>query len=402
MKNITYKIFTLIFSTLFISVMLPGLATAQSTFPLNYSYTNQNSVIKVVLKNNTQTNYTARVALFSANNTYTTGNNYQYVLIPPGNQKEFAFTGILIETYTAKLIATKDANPNPTNSIFFNKDIIIKNSSNNQTNNPPPNPPPAPPVTSNDIKVTISVLSSEKEVKVTILNNTDDPLYKITTTLTNSIGYTVSKSGNFDRIGGQIIQSFTDLTSKSPYNLTVQGSRVTPTSKVGTITKSYSFQTNFTKPGIQETGSTSTPAPADPNTTTTTPANTTTGTGAASTGLPSYTNGLTPEQIAADKVGNGLVPCRDTCTFEDILSLINNLITFLITTIFIPIIIILFMYAGYKYITAGGNPAKIANLKSMIKHIVVGMLLVLCSWLIVKTVITILASDEVGATQFLK
>lgn len=112
--------------------------------------------------------------------------------------------------------------------------------------------------------------------------------------------------------------------------------------------------------------------------------------------------GLTQEQIKADKVGNGLVPCKDTCDFNDILNLVNNLITFLIVTLFAPIIIILFMYAGYKYLTAEGNPSKIANIKKMVWHIFIGMLLVLCSWLIVKTILTIISSDEVGVTQFLK
>ncbi len=257
--------------------------------------------------------------------------------------------------------------------------------------------------TTPDINVTIKVQNSEKEIKVTILNKTDDPLYKITTTLVNSAGSEVVKNGTFDKIDGSIVQSFADLTVKGNYTMTVKGERVSPTSKVGTITKTYSFITNFVKPAIKETSSTTTPSP-DPSPAPTDPNNQGSGAGTGGvygTGLPSYASGLTQEQIAADKVGNGLVPCRDTCSFEDILQLANNLIVFLIKTLFIPIIIILFMYAGYKYITAGGNPSKVANLKKMIGHIIVGMLLVLCSWLIVKTVITILASDEVGATQFL-
>ncbi len=258
--------------------------------------------------------------------------------------------------------------------------------------------------TTPDIQITIAVQNSEKDVKVSIINKTDDPLYKITSTLTNSAGFNVVRSGTFDRIDGQIVQAFADLTTKSNYSLTVKGERVSPASKVGTITKSYSFNTNVVKPGIVETGNTTTPSP-DPTPTPTDPNNTNSGSGTGGiygTGLPSYTSGLTAEQIAADKQGNGLIPCKDTCDFSDILQLVNNLIEFLIKTLFIPIIIILFMYAGYKYITAGGNPSKVANLKKMIMHIVVGMLLVLCSWLIVKTVISILASDEVGATQFLK
>lgn len=112
---------------------------------------------------------------------------------------------------------------------------------------------------------------------------------------------------------------------------------------------------------------------------------------------------IDPIALQADAQGGlGLIPCDDTCNFNDIMQLINNLITFLITTLFIPIIIILFMYSGFKYITAQGNPAKIGNIKKTVIHIVVGMLLVLCSWLIVKTVLSVLVKDKQGALQFLE
>ncbi len=255
-----------------------------------------------------------------------------------------------------------------------------------------------------DIKVTITVPASEKEAKVTIINNTDDPLYKITTTLSNSIGVNTVKSGTFDRVGGTIVQSFTDLTIKSDYYLTVKGERVTPTSKVGNITKTYTFNTNTLKPGIVETSNTTTVPPTTPPTNPPSGGNTST-TVTTNPNPTAYTiagAGLSKEQVAADKKGNGLVPCKDTCDFNDLMQLINNIIEFLITTIFIPIIIILFMYAGFKYITAEGNPSKVANLKKMVGHIFLGMLIVLCSWLIVKTILTIISSNEVGVLQFLK
>ena len=105
---------------------------------------------------------------------------------------------------------------------------------------------------------------------------------------------------------------------------------------------------------------------------------------------------LDAASIAADKEGNGIVPCHNTCDFNDVLVLINNVITFLVTNLFIPLVILMFMYAGYQYIAAQGVPAKKANVKSMLIHMVVGMLFVLCSWLIVKTVLNILLRDPTG------
>jgi hypothetical protein len=94
--------------------------------------------------------------------------------------------------------------------------------------------------------------------------------------------------------------------------------------------------------------------------------------------------------------GAGLVPCTDGCGFSDVFILINNVITFLITELFIPLLVLMCMYAGYTYIAARGNPAKVANVKKMMMHIVVGMILVLCSWLLVKTVLGILVRSDWG------
>lgn len=260
------------------------------------------------------------------------------------------------------------------------------------------------------ITATVLVQKSEKEVKILIKNSSSDMPYKITTVLAGPNGYTKKVEGIVDPSGQQITQSFSTLGIKQDYSATIVGVPVSGSgASFGPAT--YTFKTDFNKPNIVESlggdPNNQTPGtipdPLPPNTPTTTSGNSSTN----QLPNPQSTNTtpgtvLTPEQVAADKKGNGLVPCKDTCDFNDILQLINNLITFLITTLFIPIIILLFMYAGFKYITAEGNPSKIANLKKMVWHIIVGMLLVLCSWLIVKTIISILSSNESGALQFLK
>ncbi len=262
---------------------------------------------------------------------------------------------------------------------------------------------PSPPA-SNPI-ISLSVQQNEKEVRVSIKNNNTTDAYKVTTIVSDAMGYASKKEGVVDVSGDEIIQSFIGLQAKHSYALSVTGVPVVSGgSSFGPRT--YTFKTDFNKPGFVETTGNTPPIIPDPlppappdnpnqtNTPGTTNPNPTAGTIAGA--------GLTQEQIKADKAGNGLVPCKDTCDFNDILQLVNNLITFLIVTLFAPIIIFLFMYAGYKYLTAEGNPSKIANLKKMVWHIFIGMLLVLCSWLIVKTILVILSSDEVGVGQFLK
>lgn len=96
----------------------------------------------------------------------------------------------------------------------------------------------------------------------------------------------------------------------------------------------------------------------------------------------------------ADDVVSTIIPCTDKCTFSDVFKLINNLLVFFIKTLLIPIFIIIIMYAGFKYITAQGNPAKKANLQKTFFNLVLGIVLVLCSWLIVHTILTMLGYTE--------
>jgi hypothetical protein len=264
-----------------------------------------------------------------------------------------------------------------------------------------------------DIGVVFSVQKDEKVVKVSIKNNTDIADYKYTATFSDSTGSKKTQSGTFDRVGQQLVVSFTNLEPKSTYSVTIVGTPVISGANSTSITKVYILETNFSKPNVVETftGTNQTPGTIPdpkPDTTNTNPDPKPDSKGpfsstAVSNGISSpQTTGLSEAQIKADKKGSGLVPCTDTCDFNDVLRLVNNLISFLITTLFIPIVILLFMYAGYRYITAEGNPNKVVNLKKMVWRIVVGMLIVLCSWLIVNTILTILTKDPNGALQFLK
>ncbi len=91
---------------------------------------------------------------------------------------------------------------------------------------------------------------------------------------------------------------------------------------------------------------------------------------------------------------SGLVPCTDYCGFDDVFILINKLLEFFMKTLLIPIFMITIMYAGFKYITAEGNPAKTAKLKTTFGNLILGMILILCAWLIVRTVLYMLGYTE--------
>jgi hypothetical protein len=88
-----------------------------------------------------------------------------------------------------------------------------------------------------------------------------------------------------------------------------------------------------------------------------------------------------------DSVLSTIIPCNNYCTFDDVFRLINNLIEFALKDLLIPLFVFMIMYAGYSYITAMGNESKIVKLKSLFMHMIGGLVLVLCSWLIVKGIL---------------
>lgn len=99
---------------------------------------------------------------------------------------------------------------------------------------------------------------------------------------------------------------------------------------------------------------------------------------------------IAPDDVSeeADISSGTIIPCTNKCTVSDIFRFINRVIVFFFKTILIPIFVLLIMHAGYKYITAEGNPSKKADLKKLLWNLVGGLLLILGSWLIVRTILT--------------
>lgn len=71
------------------------------------------------------------------------------------------------------------------------------------------------------------------------------------------------------------------------------------------------------------------------------------------------------------------------CNFNDIFRLINNGITFILTNLLLPIAIILITYAGFLFMTSGGNENKRSQAKTIFKNLFIGIAMILGAWLIV-------------------
>ncbi|HSE56741.1 MAG TPA: hypothetical protein VLB02_01505 [Candidatus Paceibacterota bacterium] len=113
----------------------------------------------------------------------------------------------------------------------------------------------------------------------------------------------------------------------------------------------------------------------------------------ASTDSAAYNPGVYTD-TGSDTPSGTLIPCTNECDFNDIMQLINNLINFSIEFLVLPIFIAILIYAGFLYLTANGKPGVHAKVRKMLLNALLGLLIVLCSWLIVKVLITTLGYKE--------
>ena len=88
-----------------------------------------------------------------------------------------------------------------------------------------------------------------------------------------------------------------------------------------------------------------------------------------------------------------IVPCTGVdCRFCDIGQLAQNVLN---TGVYLAVFLsaILFAYAGWNYVTAGGDPGKAGEAKKFFWNVGIGLVLILCAWLIVDLIMKTLVSE---------
>lgn len=76
------------------------------------------------------------------------------------------------------------------------------------------------------------------------------------------------------------------------------------------------------------------------------------------------------------------------CDFNYLMTLINNLITFLLITLATPLFALILIYVGWLYISAGGSSENVTKAKKIFKNALIGYVIALAAWLIVKTILS--------------
>ena len=99
--------------------------------------------------------------------------------------------------------------------------------------------------------------------------------------------------------------------------------------------------------------------------------------------------------VEADTLG--LIPCgnvasgtgstTDMCTFTDLVVLAQTVIKFLIFSLAAPIGAIMFAYAGFTYVTNGGNESKIKQAHDIFLYVFWGLVIALAAWLVVNFIL---------------
>ncbi len=99
----------------------------------------------------------------------------------------------------------------------------------------------------------------------------------------------------------------------------------------------------------------------------------------------------------------GLVPCggagEPACQICHLWQLFSNVINFMIFKLTLPIGVFMIVIAGLMYLISAGEEKKIQLAKNIILNVVIGIVLIMSSWLIVDTLIKTLASQSSESGQ---
>lgn len=80
----------------------------------------------------------------------------------------------------------------------------------------------------------------------------------------------------------------------------------------------------------------------------------------------------------------------EPCDFNYLMTLINNVISFLLITLATPLFALIIIYTGWLYLSAGGSSENVTRAKKIFKNALIGYIIALAAWLIVKAILTTL------------
>lgn len=89
--------------------------------------------------------------------------------------------------------------------------------------------------------------------------------------------------------------------------------------------------------------------------------------------------------VCGNTVAGGVT--TDACGWADVVNQISVIINFLIFSIAAPLGAIMFAYAGFLYITNGGNESKIKQAHDVFLYVFIGLVVALAAWLVMNFIL---------------
>ena len=91
----------------------------------------------------------------------------------------------------------------------------------------------------------------------------------------------------------------------------------------------------------------------------------------------------------------GIVPCEGTdCNFNHLIQMVQKFIKVAIYSFVFPLAALMFMWAGFLYLTSAGSEEKIKKAHTIFRKVAMGIIMSLLAWLIVYTIVKLLGVPE--------
>lgn len=78
------------------------------------------------------------------------------------------------------------------------------------------------------------------------------------------------------------------------------------------------------------------------------------------------------------------------CDFDMLMTIINSVINFVLIDLATPLFALIIIYVAWLYLSSGGSSENVTKAKTILKNAIIGYIIALAAWLIVKAILTTL------------
>ena len=106
---------------------------------------------------------------------------------------------------------------------------------------------------------------------------------------------------------------------------------------------------------------------------------------------PKFTNAQIPSRLVP--CGN---PGEDACAINDFFVLLNNVYSYIVWVVATPLAILMITIGGVMILVSAGNPNLASLGKNILRWSIIGLVLVLCAWVIINFILTAMGYINIG------